>query len=178
MEIAGTGHRPQKLGGFSQELEDRLYLMAYDHLEEAKPTYLHTGLALGWDKALAYAAIDLGIPFVGHIPFEGQEKTWAKKAQDEYHEICDLADTLIVYSKTFDFAHYLKRDEGMVDCAGQVLALWNGEPKGGTHHTVRYATRVGVPVVNLWKEWEKIWGIRSSSARRARQISRVPTDDQ
>lgn len=179
MELAATGHRPQKLGGFSQDLDDKLYLLAYDFIErEGDITRVHTGMALGWDMAIAYAALDHGIPIVAHIPFEGQERKWAAKAQRAYHEVLNLAETSIYYAKTFDFAHYLKRDEGMVDCADKVVAMWNGVPEGGTHHTVRYSTRVGKPVTNLWAEWEQIWGIRSSTERRAQRISRTPIDEQ
>ena len=43
----------------------------------------------------------------------------------------------------------LKRNEAMVDCADEVLVIWDGSSKG-TAHTIRYAERTGkiIKVIN------------------------------
>ena len=41
----------------------------------------------------------------------------------------------------------MERNRFLVDHAGLVLAVYNGEPRGGTAFTVRYAQRTGKQVV-------------------------------
>ena len=73
MIIAATGHRPDKLGGYGSIVADRLFHLAYETLEELAPTLVISGMALGWDMAVAEAAFCLDIPFHAYRPFEGQE---------------------------------------------------------------------------------------------------------
>ena len=47
-----------------------------DYLERARPDAVISGMALGWDQAVARATADLGIPWVAAITFEGQESKW------------------------------------------------------------------------------------------------------
>ena len=39
-----------------------------------------------------------------------------------------------------------KRNEFMVDKADMVLAIWNGNQKGGTWNTIKYATKTKTPL--------------------------------
>ena len=48
---------------------------------------------------------------------------------------------------------FTRRDEWLVDACDLLLALWDGDPKTGTGHTVRYADVKGRPVRNVWVGW-------------------------
>ena len=63
MIVAGTGHRPNKLGGYNNESFLKLVNIAEDALKQMEVTEVISGMALGWDMALAQAAINLNIPF-------------------------------------------------------------------------------------------------------------------
>ena len=76
--IAGTGHRPQKLGGFGETANSTLRRFARAWLEILAPERGISGMALGWDQALAAAAVDLAIPFVAAVPFASQAVKWAR----------------------------------------------------------------------------------------------------
>jgi uncharacterized phage-like protein YoqJ len=92
--IAGTGHRPPRLGlSYSRSDLDKLtrffiinHLQSRDDYDNGDLSII-SGMALGWDQALAAAAIALDVPFIGAIPFEGQEGKWPKSAQDVYRSI-------------------------------------------------------------------------------------------
>lgn len=150
MIVAGTGHRPNKLGGYGMPATVRLVDLARDWLEENKPEKVISGMALGWDYALAAAAFDLDIPFIAAVPFEGQDKMWPDESKRNYRALLEEADK-VVYVCEPGYAPWKmqKRNEWMVDACDTLLAVWNGT-SGGTANCVRYADSKGKPIVNLW----------------------------
>lgn len=64
--MAGTGHRPDKLGGYGAGVSSRLVDLARAALLRCRPNEVMSGMALGWDTALALGAIELGIPLTAH----------------------------------------------------------------------------------------------------------------
>jgi uncharacterized phage-like protein YoqJ len=162
MRYAITGHRPDKLGGYSVDATQRLnhfafrtmrYRLQY-HEEDGTPMTVITGMALGWDMAVAFACKELEIPYIAAIPFLGQEKMWNKEYQDIYFRLLDAAQDIEIVS-TGGYQPYKMelRNRWMVDNADMVIALYNGGEEGGTANCVRYAVATNKPVVNVWKEW-------------------------
>lgn len=148
MIIAGTGHRPDKLGGYNPNNPVRMSVFHETEalLMEIKPTYVITGMALGFDQLLAEVCIGLGIPFVAAIPFEGQESVWPKPAKDKYHQLLEKANSKFIVSPggySPDKMHI--RNEWMVNEATQIIACWDKSP-GGTGSCVSYAMNVGKPI--------------------------------
>lgn len=151
--IAGTGHRPPKLGGYSEAALAKLISFAGMHLKKIKPTTVISGVALGWDTALACAALELNIPLIVAIPFKGQEKMWPSESQKRYNKLLLKASEQITVSPGgYSVQAMQERNEYMVDNADLVLALHNGSP-GGTNNCVKYANRVNKPIKNLWEDW-------------------------
>lgn len=151
MVVAGTGHRPNKLGGYGVAAERRVLNTALRSLEHLKPERVISGMALGWDQALARAAIDLGIPFVAAVPFEGQERMWPEHSRRRFRELlAQASETVIVSPGSYSANAMQVRNIWMVDHCDRVLALWNGST-GGTHNCITYAARAGKPFVNAWK---------------------------
>ena len=60
LRIAATGHRPGKLGGHRQPVYDALRELAEEYFSEENPSLVITGMALGWDIAIAQAAAQAG----------------------------------------------------------------------------------------------------------------------
>ncbi len=87
MILAGTGHRPDKLGGYNKRTYKRLTDLAIAAIRFYKPSEIITGVALGWDTWLAIAAIEEKIPYTCAVPFKGQEKRWRHEDKQRYH--CD-----------------------------------------------------------------------------------------
>ncbi len=157
--VAGTGHRPPKLGGYDVKTFKRLVKLAKSWLSEREVTKVISGLALGWDQALAEAALQLNIPLVAAVPFEGQELQWPVESQQRYITLLRQAGEKIVVSEGgYHPAKMHLRNEWMVDHCDVVLALYNGEKMGGTHSCVKYARKCGKTIINLWDEWEALHG--------------------
>lgn len=153
--VAGTGHRPDKLGGYSDKVFYGLVDLARTWLNDAQPKKVISGMALGWDQALAQAALDLGIPLTAAVPFNGFEGRWPFSSQKKMWRLLDLADEVhIVHPYPGSVALQI-RNEWMVDRSHLMLALWDGS-WGGTFNCVRYAMKIGRPVENLWSHWEML----------------------
>ena len=152
--IAGTGHRPDKLGGYQNT--ERLDHFAYHLLYQWRPDRVISGMALGWDQALALAAVQLDIPLVAAIPCPGQESKWPEVSQRRYQAILARAAEKVVISQAYSAKAMMDRNRWMVDQLGPqdcLVALWNGTP-GGTKNCYDYATKQQTQIINVWPHWE------------------------
>lgn len=161
MIIAGTGHRPDKLGGYGDDVHDALVSTAHEflgnhHAFVALIERVISGGALGWDQALAEAALRLNLPLTMALPFPGFWSKWPKRSQDYLELLASQADK-IVYVCEEGYAPWKmqERNKWMVDNCSHVLALWNGTD-GGTANCVRYAEKMGKPVINLWENYNGV----------------------
>lgn len=151
---SATGHRPDKLGGYSKEVFLRLMNLAENFLEKDRPDAIISGMALGWDTAWAEAGLNQGIPVIAAVPFLGQEKMWPKQSQDHYQEILkNCVDIIYVCDKGYAPWKMQVRNEYMIDNSHKVIALWNGST-GGTGNCIKYAQQKDREIVNLWDQYE------------------------
>lgn len=171
MRVAATGHRPDKLGGYSSEVNKKLTMFAVGILEEMKSGYdsglvVISGMAQGWDQAVAHAAIITKTPFIAAVPFAGQESMWPFKGKQRYHKILSLAQEVVVVSEGgFSRDKMMDRNRWMVNNADAMLALFDGS-RGGTAHCVDYAKLQEVQILNVWEQWESYdWRQKYGSAQ-------------
>lgn len=161
MIISGTGHRPNKLfksNYYSLENRIKLKEFAKDKICEIRPrvTLVISGMAQGWDWALAEAAVELNIPFDAYIPFTGQESRWPKHTQEEYRNLLDKARNIKnIGGEGYAVYKMQNRNIAMVDDCESVLALWNGT-KGGTGNCIDYAKSINKDIINIWDDWNEI----------------------
>lgn len=154
MILAATGHRPNKLIRYypKPDLDDFLTDFAVDHLRRLAPAEVISGMALGWDTAVALAAVRLGIPFTAACPFRGQEQLWSGKQQARYRDLLSKAKKVeFVCKHRLDIA-FQERNEWMVDRCTDLLSLHDGS-QGGTHNCLRYAYGWSVPVIPTWADF-------------------------
>jgi len=153
MILAGTGHRPDKLGGYSSLIARELQKLAEKELFRLRPDMVIIGMAQGWDQALGWAAKAQHIPFRAYIPFVGQENVWPEEVQDRYRDLLSYADQMVVCSPGgYSAAKMQTRNMRMVDDCTDVLALWDGTP-GGTANCVSYARFKKRVIHNCWDAW-------------------------
>lgn len=153
MIIAGTGHRPNKLGGYSTEARDKLVNIAKQYLQNNSVTLVISGMALGWDTALAIASIQLNIPLHCYIPFKGQELKWKSNSIKLYNAILDKADEVKYICDEGFSPHKMQiRNEAMVNDCDILLALHDGTT-GGTYNCIKYAEKVNKPIINLYNNY-------------------------
>lgn len=160
MIIAGTGHRPDKLPvpgvePYSVAHLDRLTEFAmHALLEYPDLRKVLSGMAQGWDMALARAAIKLGIPLHAAVPFKGFEARWPTDAQRMYHLTLGQAQHVTIVSPGGFTAHKLQvRNEFLVKQSYLLLALWDGT-SGGTANCLDFAAEWGREHRNLWPDWQ------------------------
>lgn len=155
MIVGVTGHRPSMLGGYGREARERLVRFARTELPHFEPTRIITGMALGWDQAVAEAAIELGMPFTAALAFDGQDSVWRPKDRERFQWLCDrAADVVVVTPGTFASWKLQRRNEYIMDNCDVGVALWCGLA-GGTMNTVRYGQSIKRTVVNLWDRWRR-----------------------
>lgn len=155
MIIAGTGHRPSKLGGYSHTAHKRLVRIAEQWLGENKNRIMSviSGGALGWDQALATACLAVDIPFYMYLPFEGFDSKWPEDSRYRLRALCNRA-AVSMYVEEPGYAAWKmqSRNARMVDRCDLVLAMWDGS-SGGTANCIKYAQSRGRPIINLWDRY-------------------------
>lgn len=153
MKFAATGHRPEKLGGYGEAAFTKLFYFAREMLVYVRATEVISGMAQGWDQAVAKAAIDLNIKVIAAIPCLGQETLWPEKAQHFYRSLlAKIPEQVFVTKKPFTKRCMQVRNIWMVDNCEKVLALWDETP-GGTANCVMYARKIYKPVINVYEHW-------------------------
>lgn len=171
--IAATGHRLNRLGGNCLKVRTRLEDLARASIqrEKLKPAAIISGMAQGWDLAMAAMSIELKIPLIAAVPFADQSINWKTWEQQKWQEILDKAqevvyiDSLTAYAikglkiGTYHPAKYQKRNEWLVDNCHKIIALYDGSGKGGTFNCLEYAKQFDKPVLNTWNSWVKYSGL-------------------
>jgi uncharacterized phage-like protein YoqJ len=151
--LAATGHRPNKLGGYGNDVFQHLKMLAQAVFVSERPNKVISGMALGWDQAWAEAAIEEDIPLIAAIPFDGQESVWPESSKVKYRQLLSKTENVVVICPGSYAAWKMqKRNEWMVDNCDRLVALWDGT-SGGTANCVRYAESVKKPISNLWPAW-------------------------
>ena len=164
MIVAGTGHRPPKLGGYGEPVLARLISFAGMVLKHYKPDRVISGMALGWDTALALAALELKIPLTAAVPCKGQQLRWPEHSIKRYFEILDKAEHTVILAEAYHRKCMQLRNEYMVDNSDYLLALWDGS-HGGTYNCVKYGLKKPhYQVIQLWPEYEKFCNPKITSS--------------
>jgi uncharacterized phage-like protein YoqJ len=135
-----TGHRPDKLGGYAPNpIGENAFWSAWRALDHLQPKKVRIGMALGWDQLVAWACLDLGIPYTACIPFKTQAQLWSKEQQLHYRELLYRAeDRIVVCPGGYSPYKMQVRNVYMVDNSDYLIACWNGSD-GGTKNAVDYA---------------------------------------
>jgi uncharacterized phage-like protein YoqJ len=148
MIVAGTGHRPEKLStaqhrGYSIEARQLLESFVESIVRELRPSFVVSGMAQGYDMALAEAAVRCGVPFTAAIPFGGQEAQWPQEARERYAALLKKAHTIkLVTEGGYAAWKFQRRNEVLVHSCDLLIALWDGGD-GGTTNCIRYAEKIG-----------------------------------
>lgn len=77
------------------------------------------------------------------LPCREQAGKWPVAPRGRYNAVLERADMILYVSQSYHKNCMLERNRFMVQMAFTVLAVYNGERRGGTAATVRYARRMG-----------------------------------
>lgn len=159
MILGVTGHRPQRLGGFSECAKKKLYRFAHRILLRLDTdTIVVQGCALGFDQAMAVAAIEQGHKVISLIPYLGFNARWPVESIFELDGILNRSTEVrvctskeIVEMSSPTMALNL-RNQKIVDECDTLFALSCGAPSG-TQNCVDYALQRNKKVLYLWRDW-------------------------
>jgi uncharacterized phage-like protein YoqJ len=176
--VTVTGHRPDKLGGYKlpNPMYDLVLKGLYDAFLHFKPSYVITGMSLGIDQWAAELCININIPFLAAIPFQGQDSIWPPQSKAKYQWLLTkAAGKYVINEGGFEGWKMQKRNEWMINRSHQVIAAFNGTP-GGTANCLGYAAQVGKPVhyiplppagMEVGEFFQKTYGIEQPKAQPA-----------
>lgn len=157
---AFTGHRPHKFPWRYNEADERCMALKaalkkqITALAEAGVTDFYSGGADGVDCWAALIALELRkeVPTLKLnliLPHEGQSDKWSDAAQERYRTILEQADSVEYVSREYYDGCMLDRNHRLVEASSVLLAVYNGEWRGGTAATVRYARKLQKKVLIL-----------------------------
>ena len=153
-----TGHRPHKFPWRYNETDSRCTALKtalaeqITSLAEAGVTAYYGGGADGVDCWATLVVLELkkknpALNLHLILPHEGQADKWSDSAQERYHSILGQADSVDYVSRKYYDGCMLDRNRRLVDSADLLLAVYNGERRGGTAATVRYARKLGRRII-------------------------------
>ena len=149
-----TGHRPSKLPWGSHEEDGRCLRLKARLAEELERAYedgyraFICGMARGADLYFCEAVLALrerhpDVRLEAALPCEGQASRWPEQERARYHALLDRCDVETMVQHVYGPGCMQRRDRYMVDHAGMVLSVYNGQ-QGGTMYTLAYAMRQGL----------------------------------
>ena len=157
---AFTGHRPHKLPWRYNEADERCVALKSALTEqiaalvEAGITDFYSGGADGVDCWAALSVLELrrknpALSLHCILPFIGQADEWSISARERYDSILEQANTVEYISQNYYDGCMLDRNHRLVEASSVLLAVYNGEWRGGTAATVRYARKLQKKVLIL-----------------------------
>lgn len=160
---AGTGHRPQDIPGYDYPRLVKVARLGVRAARKASPDcVIMSGGAIGWDMALAEAALWERVPLHMALPTEPEQvcARWDRlpNTRERWWKILSRAsETSIVTPGPLQGQAYIQalhaRNGFMVERAAHVLAFWSGRRAGGTFGTIRLCEERGVPYTNLFDKF-------------------------
>lgn len=158
---AFTGHRPSKLPWRYDEMDSRCVALKtvlteqITALIEAGVTQFLSGMAEGTDIfcseiVLALREKNTKIKLHCILPCTAQAEKWSVSSQELYRSILGRADSVVYVSRDYHEKCMLDRNRFLVEHAATLLDVYNGEQRGGTAATIRYAQKMSreIMVIN------------------------------
>lgn len=154
-----TGHRPMKLPWRYDEtspacitLKEKIFDIL-QALHSSGIRHFICGMASGCDFYFAEAVLKLkdeweDVTLEAAIPCETQTDGWNIEEKKRYLNILHQADYETLVQKEYTDGCMLKRNKYMIDNSSVLVAVFNGSI-GGTQHTINYAKKKGLEILEL-----------------------------
>ena len=158
ISCAFTGHRPSKFPWKYDETDSRCVALKSALAEQIKlladtgVTQFLSGMAQGVDSWSAISVLALReknpvIKLHCILPCREQANKWTASSQNLYRSILERADSIVYVSRDYHKDCMLERNRFLVEHTSTLLAVYNGEQRGGTAATVRYAQKMGREII-------------------------------
>ena len=158
ISCAFTGHRPSKFPWKYNETDSQCVALKavlaeqIRLLTDAGTTQFLSGMAQGADTWSALSVLALreknpAIKLHCILPCREQADKWSTSSRDLYRSILERADSIVYVSREYHENCMLDRNRFLAEHASFLLAVYNGERRGGTAATVRYAQKMGQEII-------------------------------
>ncbi len=158
ISCAFTGHRPQKLPWRYDESSEGCMLLKkvltsqIAKLMENGVTDFLSGMALGVDTICSELILvqrekNPALRLHCILPCVEQDVKWSAFARERYRSVLKQADSIVYVNRSYQKNCMLERDRFLVEWSDYLLAVYNGEQRGGTAATVRYAKNSGRKII-------------------------------
>ena len=155
-----TGHRPHRLPWGEDELDARCQNFRTELDRQVSLAYRRgfrhfiCGMAQGADMLFCQAVLDLkrehdDVILEAAIPHAGQADHWKAPQQERYRRLLAQCDLETYVQQEYTPGCMLRRDYYMVERSALLIALFDGQPSGGTCKTLLYAIRNALEVIQL-----------------------------
>ena len=161
MRVAFTGHRPEQLNFWRDELskpgqalQDLIWREVSIQEKAGADTFL-CGAARGADiicGEIILAEKQTTAPhlkLICAIPFREQADRWTFEWKHRYHALLKGADKIVQVCDEYQRGCFHIRNRYLVNNCDLLIAIYNGGDKGGTAYTVKYAKQQGKEIVIL-----------------------------
>lgn len=110
-----------------------------------------TGCSWGADMICSEIVLALkkeypDIELICVIPYEKQASKWKEAFRNRYFNILEQSDRMMLISNKYTPDCYYERNRYMVDNSTHLIAVYNGEDKGGTASAIAYARWRGLHI--------------------------------
>lgn len=118
-------------------------------------TNFFNGVAVGFDMLAAEVVLSLkkqykDITLTAAVPFREQSAKFSFTDKMRYQYIISKADKVIILSERYYEGCFLRRNDFMLSNSVEVIAYYDGQPKGGTYYTCQKAALAGLSIINLY----------------------------
>ena len=155
-----TGHRPHRLPWHENEWDGRCRRCAAELNRQVELAYRRgyrhfiCGMAQGADLLFCEAVLRLkeehpDVVLEAAIPYPGQADRWKAPQQERYRRLLAQCDLETCVQQEYTPGCMLRRDYYMVERSSLLIALFDGQPSGGTCKTLLYAIRHALDVIQL-----------------------------
>lgn len=137
-----------------EHLHKLLTKLALEVMERYQLRQVLSTLTLGWDTALAEAALELHIPLTVALPFADAQVRWDTVHKQRFTRLKNKADEVVMVS----YGKYTpwklaKTNRYKIEQSDVLLVLWDGlEPH--TKRDLHIAETHGKEIVQLWETWK------------------------
>lgn len=163
MIVSGFGHTSEAFGGWENEISyHQMVSFAASRVLVNSEVAVVSKAEAGWEMALTEAALHLGIPTMVLIPFSGYQSNLSFFWNQKYSSILENSPVVksmsdLTPGNTYDFFNLMENTNDWIfdyikEKNGKFYVFWNGE-KDDSAYKVRRSERMGVEVINFWKEF-------------------------
>ena len=159
LSVAFTGHRPESLP-CGNDMDSEAYFNLQTLVWKEIIRYIDAGCKTFYCGAARGADIMCGeiilaekttkhpdIQLICAIPFREQAHSWEDLWKMRYYDLLRDSDRIVQLCDNYQRGCYHIRNRYMVDNCDILIAIYNGETKGGTAYTVNYARKLGKEIV-------------------------------